>query len=250
MQALAHPLRMRILAALRDRALTARQLAAELDVERRQLSYHLRKMVGLGLLSAAPPAIGSPEERYQLLALPHFTDEAWEAAPAVAKHAYVTALVNQIHATSLAVVPFGGFDARNTHLTRTRLTVDKATWDALASELAATLQRVRALQAEGARRVAEDGAEAFHATAVMMLFATPVTGGEHDVATAEPDPEFTEDEAHERVLDLHEALGRMLATDRDWDRAVNVVDQLRVVLAAASALEKSGRRPLADERPS
>ncbi len=40
------------------------------------------------------------------------------------------------------------------------------------------------------------------------------------------------------------------ATERDWDRAVNVVDQLRVVLAAASALEKSGRRPLADERRS
>lgn len=243
LQALAHPLRMRVLSALRERSLSATELARELGASRRQVAYHVEKMKRLGFVSDAPPAVGSSERRFQLLALPHFTDEAWERAATITKHALATAFVNQIHATALAVIPFGGFDRGNMHLTRTRLVVDEETWDTLSSELLAMLERIDSLHAEGARRVAEDGAAPVHATAAMMLFETPVSPTDHAIGEFVVDPAFSEDEGHSRALDLQDELHRVLATGRDWDLAINLVDQLRVVMAAGRAARDRGTKP-------
>jgi len=230
--ALAHPLRLRILAALRDRALTVRELASELAAPSRQVVYHARKMERLGFLAFTDgPEVA--ERQLKLAALPHLTDEAWGETTVATKHAYATALVNQFHAIALAAVPAGGFDRPNMHLTRTPFVVDEGTWDALATELAATLQRVEDLEREGRRRVAEEGARAVHGSVQMLLFETPLRVARHATDERDPDPHFAEDEAHWRALDLQDELHRLLATGRDWDRAINLVDELRVVMAAA-----------------
>ncbi|WP_253840085.1 ArsR/SmtB family transcription factor [Actinokineospora globicatena] len=78
MRALAHPLRMRILSLVTDRAMSAAEVARELGDSQPNISYHLRKLADAGLVEIVeevpirggiakryrhiPPAVAAPRE--------------------------------------------------------------------------------------------------------------------------------------------------------------------------------------------
>jgi DNA-binding transcriptional ArsR family regulator len=175
-KALAHPLRARILAALEDRTSSPNQLADELGAPLGNVSYHVRRLASLKLLKLVDsvPRRGAVEHFYTAVARPRITDQAWGAIPSVVKQATIVSAINQIGGYVNAAVTDGGFEAAETHLTRSPVTVDEKGWQALARELERLTDRVQKIEADSKARLAasdHDGEQ--EATVVLMLFHSP-----------------------------------------------------------------------------
>ena len=177
-KALAHPLRTRILGALEGRTASPSELAEELDAPLGVLSYHVRRLVGLGLVKLVKrvPRRGAVEHYYTVTSHPRITSETWGKTPRIVKQATVRAAVDQIgHYVGTAAVS-GGFDAAESHLTRSPVTVDEEGWRALASGLDALLERIKQIEAECKARLSRaDHQGELEATVVLMLFNSPPT---------------------------------------------------------------------------
>jgi DNA-binding transcriptional ArsR family regulator len=172
-KALAHPLRARILAALEDRTSSPNQLADELGAPLGNVSYHVRRLANLKLLKLVDsvPRRGAVEHFYTAVARPRITDEAWGSIPSVVKHATIASAINQIGSYVNAAAADGGFDAPETHLTRSPVTVDQKGWQALARELERLTDRVQKIEADSqARMQRSDHDSEQAATVVLMLF--------------------------------------------------------------------------------
>src|ERR687883_205532 len=90
-KAMAHPLRLRILAALEHRTASPSELADELDAPLGNVSYHVRQLHGLGLLKLVKetPRRGAIEHHYKALAQAPISDEAWARQPGIVKESVV-----------------------------------------------------------------------------------------------------------------------------------------------------------------
>jgi DNA-binding transcriptional ArsR family regulator len=175
-KALAHPLRTRILAALEGRTASPSELAEELDAPLGLLSYHIRRLASLGLVKLVKrvPRRGAVEHYYSATTRPRITSTTWGRTPRVVKQATIQAAVEQIGHYVDAAVAAGGFDAAESHLTRSPVTVDGKGWKALARELDAMLTRIQKIESESKRRLAAaDHQGEQEATVVLMLFNSP-----------------------------------------------------------------------------
>jgi DNA-binding transcriptional ArsR family regulator len=175
-KALAHPLRTRILAALEDRTASPSDLAEELDAPLGVVSYHVRRLATLGLVKLVKrvPRRGAVEHYYRATGRPRITSETWGQTPSIVKNATIQAAVDQVGYYVGAAASGGGFDAPESHLSRSRLKVDEKGWEALARELEATLERVRKIELASEQRLTKanhDGEQ--EANLVLMLFNSP-----------------------------------------------------------------------------
>jgi DNA-binding transcriptional ArsR family regulator len=174
-KALAHPLRTRILAALEGRTASPSELAEELDAPLGVVSYHVRRLAALGFVKLAKsvPRRGAVEHYYRATSRPRITSTTWGRTPSLVKHATIAAAVDQIGYYVGAAAASGGFDAAESHLTRSPVTVDQQGWKALARELDAMLERIKKIEAESKERLAAADHEGEQeATVVLMLFNT------------------------------------------------------------------------------
>src|SRR5258705_5554106 len=94
-KALAHPLRVRILAMLDESVLSPTQMADQLDVPIGNVSYHTRQLLELGLIKLVRETQrrGAIEHHYTAEARPLITDEAWRQAPEIVRRAMVGAVL-------------------------------------------------------------------------------------------------------------------------------------------------------------
>jgi DNA-binding transcriptional ArsR family regulator len=188
-KALAHPLRTQILSALEGRTASPSELAAELDAPLGVLSYHMRRLAVLGFVKLVRrvPRRGAVEHYYTATAPPRITNQAWAALPSAVKQATLAAALDQVGAVVTAAAAEGGFDADDAHLSRSPVMVDDEGWHALASELEAMTERIRAIEIESEKRLRRrhkhngaakaqrgpSGAERRPATVLLMLFQSP-----------------------------------------------------------------------------
>ena len=143
----------------------------------------MRRLAALKLvkLVKTTPRRGAMEHYYRAEARPHVTDEGWAEAPEIVKRAMVGAMLAPIAERVNAAAAEGGFSRQEAHISRTPLRLDEQGWQAVARELATTLERIDRIHAEAEKRLAKtDHADELSATAVLMLFE----GGE----SAEPKP--------------------------------------------------------------
>jgi DNA-binding transcriptional ArsR family regulator len=180
-KALAHPLRIRILAMLEEQAASPVQLSERLpDVSLGAIAYHVRTLVNLGLLElvATRQRRGATEHVYRANEHPRFTDESWDALGPVAKQRLLTAMLQQIGEYTSNAAAIGGFDRADAHITRTALQLDERAWTELAAATKKWLGDVRRIE-DGARKRIERSASPHHAVdagLVIMLFeALPFT---------------------------------------------------------------------------
>jgi DNA-binding transcriptional ArsR family regulator len=193
-KALAHPIRTRVLSALDGRTASPSDLASELDVSLGVLSYHVRRLSALGFIKLVKrvPRRGAVEHYYTATARPRITDSAWGSMPSIVKDATVGAALEQVGSAVVDAAAHRGFDAADSHLSRTPITVDKEGWDALCEELGALHKRIQEIEAESRRRMGTqreadgDGATpGEEASVVLMLFhSAPGAKGEHDGSAA------------------------------------------------------------------
>jgi DNA-binding transcriptional ArsR family regulator len=168
-RALAHPLRLRILAMLSERASSPARLAAQLGVRVNVAAYHVKRLHQLGL--AEPVEVrrgrGGLEHFYAVRGRPSFTDEAWEALDRDARRRLLAAMLRQIGDYVNRAAVAGGFDRPESHLSRTPVRVDEAGWKALAAATRDWIRAVDTIETAVAERGSE---EVFDAGLVMLLF--------------------------------------------------------------------------------
>jgi DNA-binding transcriptional ArsR family regulator len=174
-KALAHPLRIRILAILEDRVASPSEIAEQLDAPLGNVSYHVRQLAELGLISLVreTPVRGTLEHHYRADIRPRITDKAWSAAPDIVKHATVSATLQQVGANVNRAAADGGFSKDNAHLSRIPLVLDSEGWGEVAGELNSLLDRVEKIQrASNKRLLKKDHEGELRGELVMMLFET------------------------------------------------------------------------------
>lgn len=247
-RALSHPLRVRILAVLGDRVLTAAHLAEELGTDARTISAHARQLEQLGFIkSSRERARGREGVSYRLVTGPHLTDEVWDRTPTTAKRDTVSGALAQLHNAAAAALAEGGFDRGDVHFTRTGLDLDEEGWRAISTEMLEWLSRVDQIRDQAAARIEAGASKVTHATANLMLFETASANVTHDEPGELDEELFVEGEGLERAFQLSEQLEELLVRPNPpWSRVVALVDQLRVIARVVMAQQDAELPPVED----
>ncbi len=182
-KAMSHPLRVRILALLDERTSSPVELAGWLGATLGTVAYHVRTLERMGLVELVRETRvrGAVEHHYRSKERPRVSDEAWEAAPPIAKQAAVSSTLQTIDAYARAASAAGGFDHGNSHLTRTALHLDARGWNDLSRACLRLLAQVDRIEEAAQERLAgnaENGGTKDVAL-VMMMFETARLSAEH-----------------------------------------------------------------------
>jgi DNA-binding transcriptional ArsR family regulator len=163
-KALAHPLRIRILAMLADRSASPVQLSGKLDATLGTVAYHVRTLHSLGLVELVDTRQrrGATEHYYRAREHPRFPDDAWSDLAPVAKQRMLSAMLQQIGQYVTGSAAAGGFDRSEAHMTRSALRLDERGWQQLATATRKWLREAEKIQEGAAQRMdaaaASDGA--------------------------------------------------------------------------------------------
>ena len=154
-KAMSHPLRVRILALLDERPASPVELATWLGATLGTTAYHVRTLERIGLIELIRETRvrGAVEHHYRSKDRPSVSDEAWAAAPAIAKQAAVSASLETIDAYAHAASAAGGFDDRDAHLTRTALHLDARGFDDVSRACLRVLSQVDRIEAAARERI-------------------------------------------------------------------------------------------------
>ena len=172
-RALGHPLRVRILAILEERTASAVEISRMLSADIGVVAYHVRKLHQLGLieLERETRVRGAIQRHYRAYERPRVSDEAWGAAPPIAKQAAVDAALQQVYDYGRASNAAGGFDRADAHLTRTALRLDRQGWERVAESLLDVLRVVAEVEEDTrGREAAGEAVELEDVGLVLMLF--------------------------------------------------------------------------------
>ena len=174
-KAMSHPLRVRILALLDERTASPVELAGWLGATLGSTAYHVRTLERMGLVKLVRKTRvrGAVEHHYRSVERPRVSDEAWAAAPPIAKQAAVASSLQTIDAYAGAASAAGGFVHGNSHLTRTALRLDARGWNDLSRACSRLLAQVDRIEhASNERMERNPQGESSSVALVMMLFET------------------------------------------------------------------------------
>jgi DNA-binding transcriptional ArsR family regulator len=180
-KALAHPLRVQLLAALNEGVASPNELAKRLDEPLTNVSYHVRMLHDLGCIELVEtePRRGALEHYYRAVVRPFFGDRDWKRLPKNARGSISDAVLQLVWEDAAEAIKGGLFDEReDRHLSRSVLSVDERGWDDLHDLLAQTLDKAMQIQADSASRASKNGDEAFNVNLVMMTHPTPSSAKE------------------------------------------------------------------------
>ena len=189
-KAMSHPLRVRILALLDERTASPVELAGWLDASLGTVAYHVRTLERMGLIELVRQTRvrGAVEHHYRSTARPRVSDQAWAAAPPIAKQAAVSSSLQTIDAYARAASAAGGFDHANTHLTRTALQLDARGFSELSRachRLLAQLERIEEAARERMQRNPHDSENKDVALVMMLFEAARLTARDSDDPAAD-----------------------------------------------------------------
>lgn len=181
-KALAHPLRVQLLAALNEGVASPNELAKRLEEPLTNVSYHVRMLHDLGCIELVDtePRRGALEHYYRAIVRPFFGERDWKRLPKNARGSISDAVLQLVWDDAAEAIKSGLFDEReDRHLSRSVLAVDEQGWEELHDLLAETLDRAMQIQADSASRVSkeEDGGT-FSVNFVMVTHPTPSSAKE------------------------------------------------------------------------
>lgn len=171
-KALAHPLRIRLLALLGERDASPVQLAEHVDATLGTVAYHVRTLERLGLIEmvATHQRRGATEHVYAAREHPRFSDSAWSATSPVAKHVMIASILSQIGQYVTQSAAAGGFDRVDAHFTRTALKLDEEGWGEMVEATRQWLEQVRDIEQRTQKRIKRTGEQVFDAGLVILFF--------------------------------------------------------------------------------
>jgi DNA-binding transcriptional ArsR family regulator len=171
-KALAHPLRIRLLALLSERDASPVQLAEHVDATLGTVAYHVRTLERLGLIEmvATHQRRGATEHVYAAREHPRFSDGAWSATSPLAKHVVIASILSQLGQYVTQSAAAGGFDRADAHFTRTPLKLDEEGWAEIAAVTKTWLAQVDEIAARTEKRIKRTGEQVFDAGLVVLFF--------------------------------------------------------------------------------
>jgi DNA-binding transcriptional ArsR family regulator len=175
-KAMSHPLRVRILALLDERTASPVELAGWLGATLGTTAYHVRTLERMGLIELVRKTRvrGAIEHHYRSKDRPRVSDEAWAAAPPIAKQAAVSSSLQTIDPYARAASASGGFDDGAAHLTRTALRLDARGFHELSRACQRLLAQVDRIESAARQRMSRNpgSTDTSSIALVMMLFET------------------------------------------------------------------------------
>lgn len=157
-QASAHPIRVKLMAALTMRTASPRELAKELDEKLNLVSYHLNQLETLGcvelvkVVGAAGGRVG--EHIYRGVRRPYMSIEAWNGLTDLAKHGWVMTTMRLITEDVEKAMNHGTFlDPDDNHLTRSPMVVDVKGWAETLEVLDRTVEDLIEIEGRAAVRL-------------------------------------------------------------------------------------------------
>jgi DNA-binding transcriptional ArsR family regulator len=186
-KALAHPLRVQLLAALNEGVASPNELAKRLDEPLTNVSYHVRMLHDLGTIELVEtePRRGALEHYYRAVVRPFFGDRDWKRLPKNARGSISDAVLQLVWDDAAEAIKGGLFDERDTrHLSRSVLAVDEQGWEELNDLLSEALDRAMQIQADSASRATKDDGDTFSVNLVMMTHPTPSSAKESTAPTS------------------------------------------------------------------
>ena len=175
-KALAHPLRVQLLAALNAGVASPNELAKKLDEPLTNVSYHVRMLHDLGCIELVDtePRRGALEHYYRAIVRPFFGDRDWKRLPKNARGSISDAVLQLVWDDTAEAIKTGLFDEReDRHLSRSVLCVDERGWDELNELLSKTLDQTMQIEADSASRAAKGDTERFGVNVVIMSHPAP-----------------------------------------------------------------------------
>lgn len=178
-KALAHPLRVRILTSLHKGISSPNQLAQELGEPLGNVSYHVKTLLEFDCveLVKTEPRRGAVEHFYRATERAFISESDWEKIPASARKGISGAVLELIGQDATAALAAGTIDARDSHVSRTPLTVDEQGWGDLATLLEETLKRAVEIQKESAKRIGDGKGEEIDTKLAILQFESPAEDG-------------------------------------------------------------------------
>lgn len=176
MAAINHPLRVHLLAVLRDREASPSEIAKELNEDLGVVNYHTRKLERLGMVEIVRerPVRGSTEHFYKATTRPWWTTAQWSELDPKLKSAATSAALERLFGEIKSSLTAGTFEARDDrHLSRTPILLDEIGWKAVSALLDDTLDALLTEQARAAERLAESNSEPVRAMVGMLAFEMP-----------------------------------------------------------------------------
>jgi DNA-binding transcriptional ArsR family regulator len=172
-KALAHPLRVEILAILNERMASPNELSKELDEGLSQVSYHVKVLKDFKCIEMVKtePRRGAVEHYYRATARAFLSDSEWKKLPDSIKPGMSAAFVKMIIDDVITALNGGTFDSRDDrHVSWTPGVVDEQGWEESVDLVNETLKQLIAIHAGSAKRLAKSGEEGIPATAVLMNY--------------------------------------------------------------------------------
>lgn len=175
-KALAHPLRVRIIASLQKGISSPNQLAQELGEPLGNVSYHVKTLLEYDCveLVKTEPRRGAVEHFYRATERAFFSDSDWESIPASARKGISGAILGSIGQDATEALTAGTLDGRDeSYLSHTSLLVDEDGWKEIAALLEETFNKALEIQTESANRLAEKKTEGIDAKLAFLYFESP-----------------------------------------------------------------------------
>lgn len=175
-KALAHPLRMRILASLHRGISSPNQLSQELDEPLGNVSYHVKTLLEYDCIELVKtePRRGAVEHFYRATERAFFSDEDWAKIPASTRKGISGVVLESIGEDATRALVEGTIEKRtDSHITRTPLLLDEQGWRDLSALLNDVLERAAEIQGESASRLSKDKGDSISSMMAILHFETP-----------------------------------------------------------------------------
>lgn len=188
-KAFTHPLRGHVWVTLFEKGETsATEIAAELDLEPNDVSYHFRELRrrGLARLDRVVRRRGFEEHIYMpVVPAFDFDDAEWMEMPRELRATLSGELVRQVVEALTEALAAGSFDARNRHLSLTWLLVDEQCWEESMAVAQRAAREFRAIHERCAKRRSPTSKPGIPLAVAMAAFETAASAAAHEAGEVE-----------------------------------------------------------------
>jgi DNA-binding transcriptional ArsR family regulator len=174
-RALNHPLRMRILAVLNERAASPKELAEILGEELSNVSYHTRELFKLDCIEVAKreQVRGAMKTTYRGTTRMMLDDEAWERLSKETRNGISIAAVGEVIERASRAIEADSFDARtDRHVITLKMDVDETGWSEVSEIVLDAHRRLEKVEVDAANRTPQAG-KRFRVTVSLLSYESP-----------------------------------------------------------------------------
>lgn len=175
-KAIAHPLRLQILALANQQTISPSECSDEMGAPLSTVAYHFRKLADLGFLELVEevPKRGSQEHRYRGCRRGMVNDVDWQQLGKAAQAGVRIAGFQDLITRCTQAVNAGTFDSRDDAIFYwVGGGMDEVGWEEFVGASRQLIERVKEIEAESVRRTAEGGEECFPITFAVTAFESP-----------------------------------------------------------------------------